>query len=91
MLSNDRSRPALAVYRRLVQRVVEGEIPRGEDFDACRAVLVSQPSSDAAFTAVCVLLEGALADPAFDIDATQSLVPLLRQLASGAVAPEDLL
>jgi hypothetical protein len=91
VLSSSQPSARLDRYRRLVQRVVGGDIPRGEDFDACRAMLASAPPADAAFTALCVLLEGALADPTFDIDATQDLVPLLRMLARGAVSAEELL
>lgn len=78
-------------YRRLVTRVIDGDIPSGEDFDACRAMLRAEPSSEAAFTALCVLLEGALASPTLDIDATQDLVPLLKELARGSVLVEELL
>jgi hypothetical protein len=44
-----------------------------------------------ALTALAMLLEGALADPAFDIGDTQQLVPLLKELARGSVRAEDLL
>lgn len=78
-------------YRRLVQRVLSGRIPQGADFDACRAVLRAEPSGDSAFTALVMLLEGALADPGFDIGDTQRLVPLLKDLARGSVRAEELL
>jgi len=78
-------------YRRLVQRVLAGHIPQGPDFDACRAVLCTAPSGEAAFTALSMLLEGALADPSFDIGDTQLLVPLLKELARGSVRVEELL
>jgi len=78
-------------YRRLVQRVLAGGIPHGTDFDACRAVLRSQDNYDDAFQALCLLLEGALADPELGIDDTQTLVPLLRDLARGNVAVGELL
>jgi hypothetical protein len=70
---------------------VQGDIPAGRDFDACRMILATEPSSEGAFTALCVLLEGALADPTFDIGATQDLVPLLKQLARGQLRVEELL
>ena len=91
MLSSDRPSPAHESYRRLVERVVNGHIPQGPDFEACRAVLRASPSGDTAFTALAMLLEGALADPAFDIGDTQQLVPLLKELARGSVRAEDLL
>jgi len=78
-------------YRRLVQRVLTGHIPRGVDFDACRAVLCTGLSGEAAFTALSMLLEGALADPSFDIGDTQLLVPLLKELSRGSVRVEELL
>ena len=78
-------------YQRLVQRVLRGSIPRGVDFDSCRAVLVSDCEEEVAHHALCTLLEGALADPSLNIDDTQDLVPLLRELARGSVAARDLL
>jgi hypothetical protein len=78
-------------YRRLVKRVLAGGIPHGREFDACRGVLRSEPSDPAAFQALCMLLEGALADPNLGIDDTQTVVPLLKQLASGDVSVEKLL
>jgi hypothetical protein len=36
-------------------------------------------------------LEGALADPALDIDEAQIVVPLLKELARGTVAVGDML
>lgn len=91
MLSSDRPSPAHESYRRLVQRVVIGHIPRGADFDACRAVLRAEPSGETAFTALVMLLEGALADPSLEIGDTQVLVPLLKELARGSVRVEELL
>jgi hypothetical protein len=91
VLSSDPSPPAHERYRRLVERVVTGHIPRGVDFDACRAVLRASPSGEEAFTAMAMLLEGALADPSFDIGDTQLLVPLLKELAHGSVRAEELL
>jgi hypothetical protein len=86
----DRADPT-APYRRLVQRVVSGGIPQGDAFDACRAVLGSAPSPETRFHALCTLLEGALADPGLSIEETQLLVPLLKGLARGSIAPEDVL
>jgi hypothetical protein len=54
-------------------------------------VLRAGPSPEEAFTALSVLLEGALADPSFDIGDTQLLVPLLKELARGSVRAEELL
>jgi len=76
-------------YRRLVQRLIEGGIPHGREFDACRAVLSSEPFGDASTHALCMLLEGALADPEFDIDDTQTIVPLLKHLARGTVSATE--
>jgi hypothetical protein len=91
MTDNSALPAELADFRRLVQRVLEGGIPRGLDFDACRAVLDAEPSGEEGFVALCVLLEGALADPKLDSGETQVLVPLLKQLARGTVRVEDLL
>jgi len=76
---------------RLVRRLLSGEGPHGTEFDACRAVIRSAPSSEPAFQALVILLEGALADPSLDIDDTQVLVPLIKDLAAGRQRPEDLL
>ncbi len=90
-MSNDNSHPTeLAAYRRLVQRVLSGGIPQGLDYEACRAVLQSESSREEAFVALCVLLEGALADPKLDVAETQVVVPLLKRLARGTVGVEDL-
>ena len=77
--------------RRLVQRVIGGDIPSGRDFDACRAVLRTDCDDLTSFHALCTLLEGALADSTFGIDETQELVPLLKSLARGEVTTKDLL
>ena len=91
-MSDSSSQPSeLAVYRRLVQRVLDGGIPRGLDYDACRAVLQSESLDEEGFLALCVLLEGALADPMLDVGETQIVVPLLKRLARGTVKVEDLL
>jgi hypothetical protein len=79
------------LYRRLVQRVLAGGIPHGEEFDACRAVLASGADPATSLQALCMLLEGALADPGLDINDTQVVVPLLRRLAEQAVSVEELL
>ena len=79
------------MYRRLVQRVVDGHIPCGRDFDACRAVLRTDCDGPTAFHALCTLLEGALADSTFGVDDTQELVPLLKALAHGEVMAKDIL
>lgn len=78
-------------WKKLVRKLLDGPQPAGMDFDACRAVLHSDPSSDMAFQALCMLLEGALADPSLPIDDTQEVVPLLKNLARGMVGPGDLL
>jgi hypothetical protein len=91
MPSDGQSHAAHGVYRRLIQRVLDGDIPHGTDFDACRAVLRSGSTGEEAFYALCVLMEGALADPELDIGDTQVVVPLLKELAGGTVGVEDLL
>jgi hypothetical protein len=85
------SRDTVDAYRRLVQQLLEGGIPQGEDFDACRAVLRTRPSDDMGFQAVCMLLEGALAEPNLSIDDTQLVVALLKALAAGTLRVEELL
>jgi hypothetical protein len=91
MMSLAMTDDTIEAYRRLVQRVLEGSIPRGDDFDACRAVLRGGPGGEPAFHALCMLLEGALAEPTLPIDDTQQLVALLKGLAAGTVGVEELL
>jgi len=92
LMSDSNSQPSeLAAYRRLVQRVLDGGIPQGLDYDACRAVLQSRSPGEEGFVALCVLLEGALADPMLDVAETQIVVPLLKRLARGTLRVEDLL
>ena len=81
----------LATRRALVRRLVEGSTPHGETFEACRAVLLGEPASDMAYHALCMLLEGALADASLPIRDTQVVVPLLKDLANGSVAVGELL
>jgi hypothetical protein len=83
-------RNAIDEHRRLVQRILAGGIPEGKDFDACRAVLQTECSDDEAFAALFTLLEGALADPLFDIGETQKVVPILKALARGEVGVREL-
>ncbi len=78
-------------HRRLVQRILAGGIPRGKDFDACRVILNSEVDDEAAFAALFMLLQGALADPFFGIDDTQKVVPILKGLARGELSTRDLL
>jgi hypothetical protein len=91
MRADDPRAKAIDAYRRLVQRVLEEGIPRGTEFDACRAVLLRETSGDSITHALCLLLEGALADPDLSIDDTQILVPLLKEIARGTVTPEEVL
>ena len=94
MVEKDVSEPdgPLDAYKELVQRVVDGPVPAGDErFDGCRAVLRLQPDSETAFAALCMLLEGALADPDLSVDDTQTVVPLHKALARGTVRPGELL
>jgi hypothetical protein len=74
----------------VLQRVLDGHRPAGAEFEACRAVVRSEPCSDAGFQALCMLLEGALADPRLAIEDAQVVVPLLKALARGDVSPDQL-
>ena len=82
--------PDLA-YREVVRRLIRGDLPRGEQFDACRAVLTNGHGANFNFQALCLLLEGALADASLAIDDTQVVVRLLRELASGTLLPEEVM
>lgn len=82
---------ALERYRRLVARVLNGGSPTGPQFRACRDLLKVEHDSDASYEALCMLLEGALADPHLSIEDTQVLVRLLKALALGRLQPGELL
>jgi hypothetical protein len=83
-------RNAIDEHRRLVQRILAGGIPEGKDFDACRATLETECDDDKAFAALFMLLEGALADPFFDIRDTQRVVPILKALSRGELGVREL-
>jgi hypothetical protein len=89
MIGDSRRSATISIYHRLVQRLLEGGIPRGGEFDACRAVLSRETVDDFTLQALCTLLEGALADPRLDINDTQTIVPLLKELARRTVTPEE--
>ena len=83
--------PDLKRYRDLVSRLLDGSLPTGEIFEGARAILRTEPGSASGFQAICVLLEGAMADATLAIDDAQLIVPLLKNLAAGTVQVEDLL
>ena len=88
MSSRDPIAPDAA--RELLRRLLDGDRPAGAEFDACRAMVRSEPSTEAGFHALCMLLEGALADPRLGIDDAQVLVPVLKALARGDLSPDQL-
>lgn len=81
----------LQTGRELVRRLLAGGPPHGRDFDSCRALLRNAHGGENAFTALCVLLEGALGDPGLDIGDAQTVVAVLKDLAKGRLTPEELL
>jgi hypothetical protein len=88
---NDDNRHSLPEQRRLVQRVLAGNIPAGREIDECRLVLAHQCDEAVAFQALFTLLRGALSDPFFNIDDTQLVVPILKAMARGELKAGDLL
>lgn len=88
---NKPHRQPLNEQRRLVQRILTGSIPSGRELDVCREILASECEEVIAFQALFTLLRGALADPLFNIDDTQLVVPLLKSLARGELTAGDLL
>lgn len=84
-------RQPLIEQRRLVQRILTGRIPSGRELDVCREILKSECDEPVAFQALFTLLRGALADPLFNIDDTQLVVPLVKALARGELTAGDLL
>lgn len=87
----DPQQQPLTEQRRLVQRVLTGRIPSGRELDVCREILTSDCEEPVAFQALFTLLRGALADPLFNIDDTQLVVPLLKAMARGELTAKDLL
>jgi hypothetical protein len=83
--------PDLKRYRDLVSRLLDGALPAGEIFDGARAILKTEPGAASGFQAICVLLEGAMADAALPAADAQLIVPLLKNLAAGTIQVEDLL
>jgi hypothetical protein len=77
--------------RRLVQRILAGGIPKGKEFDACRAVLQTACNDDDAFSALFFLLQGALADPFFGLDETRRVVHVLKALTRGETRARELM
>jgi hypothetical protein len=77
-------------HRRLVQRILAGGIPQGKDFDVCRSLLENDCSEEEAFASLFTLLQGALADPFFDIRDTQMVVPILKALARREIGAKEL-
>jgi len=88
---NDDNRHSLPEQRRLVQRLLTGSIPAGRELEVCRGVLAAPCDETTAFQALFTLLRGALADPFFNIDDTQLVVPILKAMARGELKAGDLL
>ena len=87
----DPHRQPLTEQRRLVQRILTGRIPSGRELDVCREILATECDEPIAFQALFTLLRGALADPLFNIDDTQLVVPLIKALARGELTAGELL
>ena len=83
-------RNATDEHRRLVQRILAGGIPKGKEFDACREVLQTDCDEDEAFAALCLLLQGAVADPFFDLRETRQVVMILKGLSRDEVGIKEL-
>lgn len=77
--------------RRLVQRIIAGGIPADREFEACRTLLRANPTEEAAFEALFTLLQGALADPFFDLEDSVRVVPILKAMARGELRASELL
>ncbi len=77
--------------RRLVQRIIAGGIPADREFEACRDALRSACEEEPAFEALFTLLQGALADPFFDLEDSVRVVPILKALARGELRALELL
>ena len=77
--------------RRLVQRIVAGNIPSGRELEICRGILRTNCDEQTAFPALFTLLQGALADPFFDIADSVRVVPILKALAKGELTARELL
>ena len=84
-------RAPLTEQRRLVQRILSERSPSGRELDLCREILKTECEEPVAFQALFTLLRGAMADPLFNIDDTQLVVPILKAMARGELTAGELL
>ena len=78
-------------WRGVFGRLRRGAVPRGQQFDLCRRVLVGIPSSAEGARAARLLLEGAMADAITDVGDAQDIIRILKALDRSEIAIEQLL
>lgn len=88
---SEESPPTLDEQRRLVQRVLDGRIPAGRDFDACRGLLRGPCEPQAALDALATVLHGFVADPFVGIEDSARAVAILKAMARGELEAGELL
>ncbi len=77
--------------RLLVQRLLESDIPQGDDFDECRRILRDPEDGEAALNAMFTLLQGLVSDPLYPLEDSTRVVAVLKALARGELDLEALL
>jgi hypothetical protein len=77
--------------RLLVQRLLHGDIPHGDDFNECRQILRNPKDSEAALNAMFTLLQGVVSDPLYPVEDSVRAVAVLKALARGELHLEALL
>jgi hypothetical protein len=83
--------PAQERWRRVVGRLAAGPPPRGETFDICRRALAKLADPGARAAATRILLEGAMADAATDVDDAQCVMQILKAADRGDCTIAELL
>ncbi len=78
-------------WRAVLERLLRGPVPGGEQFELCREVVAAAPATAEGAEAARLLLEGAMADAGTSIADAQEVMALLKALSRGAVKLPDLL
>lgn len=77
--------------REIADRLRQGSVPRGEEFDAARRLLALSPAGPEAIHALRLLLEGAIADAMTAIEDTQAIMSMLKAWDRGDLRVDELL
>jgi len=78
-------------WQRAVEQVVKGPAPRGETFDLCRRVAVSEAAPADRREALRMLLEGAMADSTTEVGVAQDVMCIIKAASRGELDLQGLL